>query len=538
MRITKGLVTKIVFALTMTVIAITQINAQAVQPVADRSQSPIVSGNDNPALKSPITLTARDASLSEVLRVLADRSGMNFVVGEGVERERITIILNNTPLDESVNLLVRASGLSYEIIGNSILIAQPDRLREDVGLSAYVVELKYARAEEVSSALEHLTKNITVDRGGNRLIVYASPRVIMEVERIVRAIDRPHILVLLETRLIEVRADRMHNYGLQWQSLSPDANFFLGTQISVPEGPLRNGFNFSGATRTPINLNVALDLMVQNGDGRMLMDSKLTTTNNREASLHIGEIVPYVIQSYNIGGTGGANEQIQKENVGVILRMTPHINEDDQVTLTLSPEVSSITGWRGANADIPLVRTRRTSTTVRVENGQTVILAGLLSEEQTTAERRLPILGDIPVLGMLFRNKRDETIMTNLIIEVVPRIIHDPEEISRYMTMQLGSQPQPPPRNRRAARREQRQRQQMQQQMQQHQQMQQQQMQQQQQARPQPAPQPASAPQPQAQPAPQPQGQPAPQPTPQGQPTPQPTPQPQGQPTPVRTGGN
>ncbi|MDR2577930.1 MAG: secretin and TonB N-terminal domain-containing protein, partial [Chitinispirillales bacterium] len=213
------------------------------QPAAANSNSPIVSGNLNPSLKAPITLTAREASLSEVLRVLADRSGMNFVVGEGVTREKITIILNNTPLDEAINLLVRASGLSYEIIGNSILIAEPEKLREDVGLSSYVVELRYAKAEEVAQALSNLTTNIQVDRGGNRLICYTSPRVIMEIERIVRAIDKPHILVLLETRLIEVSMDKLNQYGLQWQNLNPDIPGALGTMIAVPDAPLRNAFS-------------------------------------------------------------------------------------------------------------------------------------------------------------------------------------------------------------------------------------------------------------------------------------------------------
>ena len=403
-------------------------------------ESPVVSGNVNPSLKTPVTLTARDASLTEVLKVLADRSGMNFVVGEGVTREKITIILNSTPLDEAINLLVRAAGLSYEIIGNSILIAEPDKLKEDVGLSSYVVELKYAKADEIAEALGDLAKNIKVDKGGNRLVCYASPRVIMEVERIVKALDKPHTLVLLETRLIEVSMDKMNQMGLKWDQLNPDLPWDLGSVIRVPEAPLKSGTAFKGTTRGEISLNLALDLMVRNGDARLLMDSKLTTTNNREASLHIGEVVPYTIQSYNLSAAGGVNQQIEKENVGVLLKMTPHINDKDQITLTLAPEVSNITGWKGANSDIPVVRVRRTNTTVRVEDGQTVILAGLLSEEKTTTISKFPILGDIPVLGLLFQNKHEEITKTNLIIEVVPRIIHNPEDISKYMST-LGRRP-------------------------------------------------------------------------------------------------
>ncbi|MFW5813358.1 MAG: hypothetical protein ACOCXC_03435 [Fibrobacterota bacterium] len=399
---------------------------------AEQKKSPIMTEDANPALKAPITLTARDANLSEVLRVLADRSGMNFVVGEGVHREKITIILNRTPLDEAINLLVRAAGLSYEIIGNSVLIAEPGKLKDEVGLSSYVVELKYAKAEEVAANLSDLTKNIKVDKGGNRLICYTSPRLILEIERIVKSIDNPHILVLLETRLVEVSMDRLSEYGIKWNQLSP-----LETGIVLPQEPLDNAFNVDNALRGPVNLRLALDMMLQNGDARMLMDSKLTTTNNRQASLHIGEVVPYVIQSYNLSSAGGVNQQIEKENVGVILTMTPHVNDAEQITLNLMPEVSNIVGWKGPNGDIPLVRVRKTSTTVRVEDGQTVLLAGLLSEDRSMEIRKLPILGSIPVLGLLFQNRREVNQRKNLIIEVVPRIINDPAEISEIMQSQF-----------------------------------------------------------------------------------------------------
>jgi type II secretory pathway component GspD/PulD (secretin) len=142
-----------------------------------------------------------------------------------------------------------------------------------------------------------------------------------------------------------------------------------------------------------------------------------------------------------MSSSGGVNQQIEKENVGVMLKMTPHINDNNQITLSLEPEVSNISGWKGADGDIPVIRTRKTSTTVRVENGQTVILAGLLSEEKNESIRKIPILGDIPVLGLLFQHKREEIRKTNLIIEVVPRIIHDPAEIAKYMSMHTGESP-------------------------------------------------------------------------------------------------
>ncbi len=393
----------------------------------EANNSPIITENENPRLKSPITLWARESSLSEVLKVLSERSGMNFVAGEGVHREKITIILNKTPLDEAINLLVRAAGLSYEIIGNSVLIAEPGKLKDEVGQSSYVVELKYARATEVAVMLSDLTKNVKIDKGGNRLICYTSPRVIREIERIVKSIDHPHQLVMLETRLIEVSMNDLDRYGVNWGELTP-----IETGVSYIGGPVSQNFQAANWYQMPIDFNISLDMLIEEGDAKILMDSKLTTTNNREANLHIGDKIPYVIQSYNMGGAGGAggNLQMMKEEVGVIIKMTPHINERGQITLALEPEVSSIAGWKGPNADLPLVRVRKAKTTVRVANGQTILLAGLLSEEKTEEVKKLPVLGQIPLIGLLFQHKRNETRKTNLIIEITPRIINDASELS------------------------------------------------------------------------------------------------------------
>lgn len=405
-------------------------SAPAQAAVVDET-SPIVSEIMNPKLKTPITLWAKDANLAELLKVLAERSEMNFVAGESVHQGRITIILNKTPLDEAIDLLVRASGLSYEIIGNSVLIASPGHVEKETGHSGYVVNLKYAEAKEVASMLSDITKNIKVDEGGNRLICFTSPRVIYEIEKIVRAIDHPHILVLLETRLIEVSMDKLGSYGLEWGDLFP-----MGTGIRYPESPLTDGFDIRNWLQMDFRLNVTLDLLVSNGDARVLMDSKLTTTNNREAMLHIGEVVPYTVQSYNLTASGGANQQVQKEEVGVKILMTPHVNEDNQITLTLEPEVSSIVGWKGPNADIPLVRVRKTKTTVRVEDGQTIFLAGLLSEETSDEIRKLPLLGDIPIIGLLFQHKKTLTQKKNLIIEIKPRIVYNTQDLSTESQME------------------------------------------------------------------------------------------------------
>lgn len=412
--------------------------AAPVESSESAKASPIITKDPNPSLRVPISLSAQDAGLSDILRVLAERSSMNFVAGENVQKAKITIILNKTPVAEAIDLIVRAAGLSYEIIGNSVLIGEAGKLKDEVGQSGYVLALHYADAAEVATMLGDLSKSVKVDRGGNRLIAYASPRVINEIERIVRSIDHPHTQVMLETRLIEVAVDENNRYGIDWAALSP-----VQTALSFPTAPITQGFQLSNGTRQAININLALDMLLQSGDARVLMNSKLTTTNNREATLHIGEKIPYIIQSYNSAALagGGANQQVQHEEVGVKIKMEPHVNEDAEITLNLEPEVSSITGFKGPNADLPLVKVRKTKTTVRVTDGQTIFLAGLLSEEESEELRRFPVLGQIPVLGTLFTRKIKLKRKTNLIIEVKPRIIRKSSELIFGGTPAEGGSP-------------------------------------------------------------------------------------------------
>lgn len=405
------------FSITILITLASESGAQV--KAGNKESSPIITENANPRLKKPISLRSNDASLAEILKILAERSGMNFVTGQGVHRERLSIILDNTPLDEAIDLVVRAAGLSYEIVGNSVLIAEASKLKGEVGQQGYVVALKHAKAEEVAEMLTDLTKSIKVDKGGNKLVCFTSPRAINEIERIVKSIDQPHPLVVLETRLVEVSLDKLSKYGITWQDLSS-----FKAKLSLPETKL--GSDYSGDwVLNKFELNLGLDMLLQNGDARLLMDSKLTTTNNREASIHIGEIVPYLVQQPNINQPGIVTYQVEKEKVGIQMQMTPHINREGQVVLTIEPNVSNIAGWKGQSQDIPLIRTRQAKTTVRVNDGQTIFLAGLLSEDKTVEIRKLPILGQLPIIGLLFQNLKETVRKTNLIIEITPRIVQN-----------------------------------------------------------------------------------------------------------------
>jgi type IV pilus assembly protein PilQ len=389
-----------------------------------------------------ISLDAEDANLPSVLKILAEKGDLNIVTGPGVTNGRISIHMKEVPLDQAVNLVVRAAGLAYERIGNSILVADPRSLHEETGLSSYVVDLKYANANDVKDALKDMAAQIQVDRGGNRLIVLTSPRVISEILSVAARMDVPARQVMLEARIVEIQTTDLKELGIDWAALTrqgvilvegkpaPTINGSEPAQLpynkTPPKGKPGDGFKLRGISRQAVSFNVALDFLLQEGNARVLANPKIATLNGKEASIMIGQRIPFLTTGTTFAGGGAAPvQQIEKEEVGIKLRITPLINADGYITTEISPEVSSVDEYRGPANDLPVVNTRQATTTVRLKDGNSVIIGGLLGEARTTTTVKLPILGSLPWLGWLFTHHSSEVRKTDLIIEVTPRILPD-----------------------------------------------------------------------------------------------------------------
>lgn len=388
-----------------------------------------------------VSLDADEASLPAVLKILAEKGDLNIITGPGVTSGKLTIHMKDVPVEQAVNLVVRAAGLAYERIGNSILVADAKSLQDETGLSSYIVSLKYADANDMKAALKGLTDKIEVDRGGNRLIIVTSPRIISEIESIVAELDKPAQQVMLEARIVEVSTDDIVKLGLDWNALSRQGFVFVEGNYDTLSGGEGGGdlkglkvfrntpgsndiFQLRNFSRIAQVYRVAMDLMISNGNARVLANPKIATLNGRKASMLVGSRIPFVITgTVFAGGGAAATQQVQREEVGIKLNITPLINADGYITTLIEPEVSSVIGFKGQNNDLPVIATRQASTTVRLRDGGSVIIGGLLSEEKTTVVAKVPFLGDIPILGYLFQHKATQTVKKDLVIEVTPRIL-------------------------------------------------------------------------------------------------------------------
>jgi type IV pilus secretin PilQ/predicted competence protein len=392
-----------------------------------------------------VSLDADDALLPAVLKILAEKGNLNIVTGPGVASGHITIHLKDVPVEQAVNLVVRAAGLAYERIGNSILVAEAKSLQDETGLSSYTIELKYADANEVKTALSGISEKIQVDTGGNRLIIVTSPRVIGEIQRVVAEMDKPARQVMLEARVVEVSTDGLKKLGIDWDLLNRQGMTFVeGSYDSVNVGNILNGasgatvkvfpntpgtydiWKLGNFTRLPMVFQSFVDLLIHDGNAKVLAQPKLVTLNGKEASMLAGQRIPYLVsQTVFAGGAAAPTQTVQIEEVGIKLAITPLINADGYITVHIRPEVSTVTGFRGIAGDLPVVATRQAETTVRLRDGSSVLIGGLLDQEKTTEMTRVPLLGSVPWLGAFFRHENTTTTNRDLVIEVTPHLLPD-----------------------------------------------------------------------------------------------------------------
>ena len=421
-----------------------------------------------------ISLHADDAPLAIVLSMLAEESGYNIVTGPNVnEQDKLSIHLDEVAVSEAINLIIRASGLSYEIIGNSILVAKQDKIMEDVGVKPHVISLQYANTDDVVKLLANISNQITVEKSGNNLLINASPKKIAEIEEIIAVIDVPATQIVLEARLIEVSMGDEEKVGLDWAKLSgvsfkvseAGAPVDLGTKFSkslIPgltftqnelglyeesytevmksilpeemyyqrvwdadqESPIKGLIPFGyGAARQLTAFDLALDFLLKDNKAQILANSQVVTLNGHQATISMVDVVPYVLSS---GGVGG-QVKVQKEEVGIKLTILPTINDDGYITTSVTPEVSSIYDMIGPERNIPHVKKRVSNTTVRVLDGETIVIAGLLSANKRKQVSYMPVfgrlLGWVPYLGNLFKHNSEVILKTDLIVQITPRII-------------------------------------------------------------------------------------------------------------------
>ena len=350
------------------------------------------------------------------------------------------------------------------------LIAHLDTPLEDGG-DTKVRYLRYADAEDLAAKLQqHFTSQLTgaaqaagaaspssagvsvwADTQTNAIVVNAPPKMMRSLMQIVDKLDIRRAQVLVEAIIVEVIADKTAELGVTWALRDEDgSNTPIGITNfpSFGSGVLQLGSAAAGGVVDPdssligegitvgvgrisdtgISFAAILRALQGDADTNIISTPSIVTTDNEEASLNVGQEVPFVTGSFsNTGSAGGAVnpfQTINREQLGVKLTITPQINEGNSLLLEISQEISSIAQSAGGAVDL-ITNQRIIETTVIVDDGQILVLGGLLEDVLRESDQRVPILGSIPGLGALFRSSKTDKVKTNLLVFIRPTILRD-----------------------------------------------------------------------------------------------------------------
>lgn len=289
-----------------------------------------------------------------------------------------------------------------------------------------VIRLNYAQAQDVVQMMGNLVPKeaLTVDQRMNSLIVTATPDIIDTVKSFVKAVDVPMPQVALRLHVLLINEGAQRTLGVTWnQSVSTNLQevkkvYDNNTGWSFQTGP-SDYLGIQLFTRSMLQFQATLNYVVANGDTKILAAPYVMTQNRQQAEIQIGEQFPLIYTDYRTG-----QQQAQYINVGIILRITPEISPDGYVTLQLNPEVSEV-GEIITGTQFPRILTRRVNNMVRVKQGETVLIGGLFREAVTDSITKIPLLGDIPIIGEFFKARSKRKDKSELMIAVTPVVLVD-----------------------------------------------------------------------------------------------------------------
>jgi general secretion pathway protein D len=414
-----------------TKIAVAREGKTELETLIQRSQNLPPSGLELPTdIRLPASLTFRDASARDVYTALARFANLNIVFDPQFRDQLVTIDLRNASVQNGLESLSAATRNFYRVTAQRTVTIVPDTPAKRTEYEDEIVQTFYLSNADVKETLDLL--RIVIDNrrlapitATNALSIKDTPERVAAAGRLIAAIDKARPEVVIEVELLEVDRTRFREYGLQ---------------IASPGSPGINGqvdINQDGMTLRDLRSLTDADVFLTNLPGlfyrllktdsstRTLANPQLRTSEGMTASARFGERVPVPVTTFTPFAQGGVAQQpitsFNYENIGVNIDITPRTHHDDEVSLALKVLVSSIsgTGFGG----LPTFGNREISTVIRLRDGETNLLAGLIRDNERNVLEGIPGLSDIPVVGKLFANNRRETQETDIVLTLTPHIV-------------------------------------------------------------------------------------------------------------------
>jgi len=404
------------------------------EALIERSRDLAPPGLDLPAgAKLPDSLVFSSASSRSIFRSIAQFAGLNVVFDPAFREETISADLRNMTLEDALTSVTAVTHTFYRVTAQRTITVIPDtpaKRREYEESIVRTIYLSNADLKEVIDLLRIVVdvRQITGMTAINAVSLQDTPEHLAAAARLISAIDKARPEVVIDVELLEVDRLRLKEYGLQ--VASPGSPGISGA-VDVNRSGLTLE-DLSNLTRADVFITgvpgIYYRLLKNDAHTRILANPQLRTAEGIAAQARFGEEVPVPVTVFAPIATGGINQQpitsFNYRNVGVNIDITPRTHHDDEVSLTLRVELSSISGTgTGATAGLNTFATRLITSTIRLKDGETNMLAGLIRDEERTVLSGVPGLSDLPLIGRLFANNRKETLQTDIILTLTPHIV-------------------------------------------------------------------------------------------------------------------
>lgn len=393
-----------------------------------------------------VTLDFREADIRNVLKVLAYKSGLNIIAGPEVVG-MVNIQLKDVPWEKAMEVILSTYGYGYERKGSIIMVTTVELLkkrREDAKLmaeqeplSTETFVLTFAKASEVKDSLDKMKTprgNVNFDKRTNAIIVTDVSSNLQLMKEVIKALDTVTPQVLIEAKIIETTLNNDENLGIDWTAQATVTGAKRATSIPwdgidrvnrfIPADTSDATSTFTYGTIDFSTFQAILKMLKTRSDTNIVSNPKIVTMDNQPAKITVGKQYPVPNYTFN---EQQAKLQVSGWNymdIGVIFNVTPHINNAGFVTLEIEPSVTDIIDTAVVeNTSMPVLSTESAKTTVMIQDGQTLVIAGLIKTKNTESRSRVPILGDIPILGMPFQKRTTSVIKSDLLIFLTPHII-------------------------------------------------------------------------------------------------------------------
>ncbi len=429
--------------------------ASAQQPSAMQQVGMVRTGSGT------FSIDVEGADIRTVVRAVAEFSGRNIVVANNV-KGTVKVALRNVSWQDALRTILRSNNLEYVDEGGILRVDDAQKLQSEsleressrakqmdvAPLDTRIIRLNYANAGELAQSLQpSLTKRgvIQVEKRTNSLIVSDLESNVDKVEKMAMDLDSTTPQIEITAKLVDVDAEALRQIGIEWNvgqrvdgpefftgtdnpadpgtkvlpgggfAHSDDGTMILGGEHNTGIGDPANRLTF-GIFKDWASIEGQLQTLEQNRKANIISNPRITTVDNREAKILVGQKIPLIVQ--DVAG----NPVSQLQTVGIQLRVTPHLTQDKKIIMDLHPEVSDLATQSTVQGGV-IINTSEADTRVMVDDGQTAVIGGLIRTNDSQVRRGVPFLMDVPLLGMLFRSDSNTRQNRELIIFVTPRLI-------------------------------------------------------------------------------------------------------------------